>query len=63
MKYVVEMERYYLQLVEFNIEADSESEAQRVAEDATYNDLKPDWEGDVELTEEIIVGVEDKELV
>ena len=57
------MERYYLQLVEFNIEADSESEAQRVAEDATYNDLKPDWEGDVELNEEIIVGVEDKELV
>ena len=63
MKYVVEMERYYLQLVEFNIEADSESEAQRVEEDATYNDLKPDWEGDVELNEEIIVGVEDKELV
>ena len=60
MEYRVEMERYYLQVVEFKIEANSEEEAMKIAEDATYNNLKPDWEGDIELNEEIIVEVEDK---
>lgn len=58
MKFLVEMDKVYLQKVNYIIEAEDESKAIKIAEDAEYYSRKPDWIGPMELSEDNVVGIE-----